>query len=362
MVRLAYISGLTFFVCLFSCRQKTSDQPIAIQWQNEQAVALSIPAAFASDIPDDSVSLLLTLNIAGQQNPVPILGSFERREGGLLFRPMIPFTRGMRYEVRVRGTHAEDFEIPQNNAGNAPNVTVIYPSADTLPENLLKIYLHFDQPMREGMSGRYVKLVRNNRDTIDGAFLDLQPELWNPGRTVLTLWLDPGRIKRDLQPNKRLGAPMQRGTHYRVVVAQAWTDARRKQLAKPYQKAFVTVTKDSLSPQPAQWTLVSPTQATREPLKIDFKEALDHSLLAEVFAIQDNTGAKIPGRWETGPFEKHCSFIPDENWKSGSYQLLIEPRLEDLAGNNLVRPFDRDVSRSSEAVTGKIAVLPFQIK
>jgi len=361
-VRLAYISGLTFFVCLFGCRSETRDRPFDIQWKNEQAVAVSIPSSFAADIPDDSASSLITINLSGQRNPIPILGSLERKNGDFLFTPLIPFTGGIRYDVRVRGTRAGGFEIPENNAGSAPSVTAIYPSGDTLPENLLKIYLHFDQPMREGVSGRYVKLVENGRDTIDGAFLDLQPELWNPERTVLTLWLDPGRIKRDLQPNRRLGAPMRHGTHYRIVVARAWTDARGQQLTKSYQKAFVTAAKDSLSPRPSRWTLVPPLPATRQPLKIDFKEALDHSLLAEVFEIQSITGAKIPGQWETGRLEKQCSFVPDANWQPGDYKLLIEPRLEDLAGNNLARPFDRDVSKEPEAFKSDIATLPFQIK
>ncbi len=362
MVRLAFIPGLTFFVCLFACRKERRKEPIGIQWKNGQATAIIVPTAFTETIPDDSVSSLVTINIADQQNPVAIFGSFEPKDNGLLFTPMIPFTRGMRYEVRVHGTYAGGFEIPENPTGNAPRVTAIYPSADTLPENLLKIYLHFDQPMREGLSGKYVKLIKNQRDTIEGAFLDLQPELWNPGRTVLTLWLDPGRIKRDLQPNKRLGAPMQPGTHYQVIVSQAWTDVHGKKLAKPYQKAFVTIAKDSQSPQPWQWNLVTPTQATEQPLTIDFKESLDHSLLREVFTIQDSNGAKISGRWEIGQFEKQCSFIPAKEWRTGSYKLLIEPRLEDLAGNNLVRPFDRDISKKSEAVTGEIALLHFNIK
>lgn len=362
LVRLAYISGLTFFVCLFACHRETGSQQVAIQWKNEQAIAVNIPAAFLAGIPDDSVSSLVKINIADQQNPVAIFGSFERKENALLFTPIIPFTRGMRYDVRVRGTRTGGFEIPENNASNAPRVMAIYPSADTLPENLLKIYLHFDQPMREGLSGKYVKLVKNERDTIEGAFLDLQPELWNPERTTLTLWLDPGRIKRDLQPNKRLGAPMQGGTHYRIIVSQAWADVRGKKLAKVYKKAFVTTAKDSLSPQPSQWRLVLPASTTKQPLKIDLKESLDHGLLQEVFQIQHNTGAKVAGRWEISQFEKQCSFIPDTNWKAGSYQLLIESRLEDLAGNNLVRPFDRDISKKSVAATGKIASLPFDIK
>ncbi|MGN7887539.1 Ig-like domain-containing protein [Dyadobacter sp. 22481] len=362
LVRLAYIPGLTFFVCLIACLPESANQSIDIQWKNGQAFAIRIPGALAADIPEDSIFSLVTVNIAGQQNPVGILGSFEQKESGLLFTPMIPFTRGMHYDVRVRDTRVGGFEVPENNAGNAPRVIAIYPSADTLPENLLKIYLHFNQPMREGLSAKYIKLIKNKRDTIDGAFLDLQPELWNPERTVLTLWLDPGRIKRDLQPNKRLGAPMQRGTHYEIAISQAWTDARGKRLAKAYQKAFVTIAKDSLSPQPSQWTLVPPTAATKQALKIDFKEPLDHGLLQEVFTVQDGAGEKISGQWQIGKAEIQCHFIPDANWKAGSYKVLIEPRLEDLAGNNLVRPFDRDITKTSEAVTGEIALLHFNVK
>lgn len=362
MVRLACIPGLTFFVCLFACHRERENQSIAIQWEGGQAIAIVIPAAFTADVPDDSISLLLTVNIEDQQNPVAMLGSFGQKGDELLFTPMIPFTRGMRYDVRVRNVRAGGFEVPENTAGNAPNVTAIYPSADTLPENLLKVYLHFDQPMREGVSGKYVKLIKNGRDTIDGAFLDLQPELWNPERTVLTLWLDPGRIKRNLQPNKQLGAPMERSMRYQIAVSQAWTDTRGKKLANSYQKSFVTAIKDSLSPQPSQWTMVSPASATKQPLKINFRESLDHSLLQEVLTIQNSNGTNVSGRWQTGDHEKQCSFIPDNDWKAGPYKIMIEPRLEDLAGNNLVRPFDRDVTKNPEAVTGKISRLQFQIK
>jgi hypothetical protein len=69
--------------------------------------------------------------------------------------------------------------------------------------------------MMESRSAGFIKLVKNGTDTLHDAFLDLQPELWNEDRTVITLWLDPGRIKRDLQPNLKLGAPLQQSEKYR---------------------------------------------------------------------------------------------------------------------------------------------------
>lgn len=362
LVRLALTPGLTFFVCLISCNPKTKNKEIHIRWKNDQAISIVIPASLIKGIPDDSASATVAVSLAGQLNPVAIFGAYTREGGGFVFSPLIPFTRGMRYEVRVRGNLTGNFEIPEDNTGHAPSVTAIYPSADTLPENLLKVYLHFDRPMREGLSGKYVKLIKNRRDTVDGAFLDLQPELWNPERTLLTVWLDPGRIKRDLQPNKRLGAPMQSGMHYEVFVSQAWTDTRGKELAKSYRKAFVTTAKDSRSPQPATWILVLPSSSTRQPLQIHFKEPLDHGLLQEVFTIHDSKGTNVAGQWHVGSAEMQAGFTPTVSWKAGSYKILIEPRLEDLAGNNLVRPFDKDVTKEQEPVTGEITVLPFDIK
>jgi hypothetical protein len=42
--------------------------------------------------------------------------------------------------------------------------------------------------------------------------------------------------------------------------------------------------------------------------------------------------------------EKQLNFIPNKPWSPGQYNLQVEARLEDLAGNNLNRLFDRDVT------------------
>ena len=57
--------------------------------------------------------------------------------------------------------------------------------------------------MQEGHSLENILLIRNEKDTIRDAFLDLQPELWNKEGTVLTLWFDPGKDqKRSCSPMK----------------------------------------------------------------------------------------------------------------------------------------------------------------
>lgn len=335
--------GLTFFVCfLISCRPK--NEVLRVEWRDERAMSVSIPKGLIGDVPDDSIPALVEVRLLKTDSSAAIFGNYENGDREIRFSPLIPFTHGLHYGVWVRGTRAGSFEIPAVNATDRPELTAIYPTGDTLPENLLKIHLYFSRPMREGQSGKYVTLLKNGKDTVSGAFLDLQPELWNADRTMLTLWLDPGRIKRDLQPNQRLGTPMQRGSSYKIMVSQDWQDTRGAHLSKSFEKSFVTTSKDSLSPVPSRWKFGIPEKATSRHLEISFGESLDYSLLQEVFSIKNASGATINGKWSASIEETQCAFEPEHPWQPGKYVLQIENRLEDLAGNSLKRPFDRDIS------------------
>lgn len=360
-VRLNLCFGLTFFVCIIvSCRPK--NEAVRVEWRDEKATSVVIPKDLFNDVPDDSVPALVQVRLLKSDSSAAIFGDYESEKEAVRFSPLIPFTHGLRYGVWVRDVRAGSFEIPAVNATDRPELTAIYPTRDTLPENLLKIHLYFSKPMREEQSGKYVTLLKNSRDTVAGAFLDLQPELWNADRTVLTLWLDPGRIKRDLQPNQRLGAPMKRGGHYKILVSGDWQDTRGAHLSKSSDKAFVTGAKDSLSPAPARWKLSLPENGTNQPLILHFGESLDYSLLQEVFSIKNASGEMIDGKWKVAMEERECSFEPEHAWQAGRYILQIENRLEDLAGNSLKRPFDRDITLKRALRTeGRYTDLPFSI-
>lgn len=348
-IGLCFGYSLVFFVLalIYGCGGGQNDK-ITIQWKDNKATGVFIPKHLIGNIGPGSFDMIEVSLVTGQ-NPVPILGNYNTENNAVLFQPLIPFTRGLHYDIRLKGEQIARFEIPPADPANAPALSAIFPSQDTLPENLLKIYLHFSRPMREGQSGKYIVLVKNNMDTIRGAFLDLQPELWNENRTVLTLWLDPGRIKRDLRPNQLLGAPLQKNAAYQITVSSEWQDETGGKLLKNYTKNFVTNERDSLSPKPSLWKTKSPKASTTQPFKVYFQEPLDHSLLTETLSIQTEKGEHISGKWQIGLNEKTALFVPDQIWKPGKFKLQIEPRLEDLAGNNLARPFDRNISRKMPA-------------
>ncbi len=74
-----------------------------------------------------------------------------------------------------------------------------------------------------------------------------------------------------------------------------------------------------------------------------FDKALDRALLDRWLVVVDPSGARMAGRAIVGPDQTSWSFIPDNAWRGDRYQMLVNPRLEDLAGNTLVSLFDADM-------------------
>jgi hypothetical protein len=258
----------------------------------------------------------------------------------------------------VRNEFVDEIEIQTANA-TTPEIVAVYPVLDTLPENLLKFYIRFSKPMQEGNELKHIHLIKDGRDTLSSVFPDL--ELWNNERTMLTLWLDPGRIKRDLQPNKLLGPPLIRGSHYQLLIDKDWQDSEGILLKKNLAKNFFTGSRDSVSPDEKKWTINTPKAGTKEQLVIKFNEPLDHVLAERTISVTDADGNEIKGKLEVNGHADIVYFSPDSAWKRSDHVLQIESRLEDLAGNNLDRLFDVDLNKKQEP-TKNIHKRQFEIR
>jgi hypothetical protein len=360
-IRLHIIWGLVFSFLVAGCFEKEKkDHLVSIEWEGRKAKGLVIPLKLLPGISYDSIEQLVHIQLTNSNTP--ILGEYKMIENVLIFRPLIPFTRGLKYEVRLQGKVISEIEILSGDTHDAPEVISIYPTSDTVPLNLLKIYIAFSKPMQEGQSLNNIAVIKNGKDTVPSVFLDLQAELWNKERTILTLWLDPGRIKRDLQPNKKMGLLLELGSGYQIVVRQNWRDTEGDSLAIAWHKDFVVGLRDSLSPAPGLWTIHPPKARSSEPLKIDLHEPLDYLLLKNAVRVIDSKGNIINGVIETEAKERILSFVPSVTWNPGDYTLEIESRLEDLAGNNLNRLFDKDITRKSTGVPKEVYKRSFHIE
>jgi hypothetical protein len=351
-IRVGLLPVLIFSFLLIRCgshdeKHEPGASVITILWEGNKATGVVIPNELLADTPADSIDKWLQVHLAPGNNNPAMLGRYIVEKNEVAFIPLIPLTPGLKYEVRLKGEPIGQVEIDGVISSKLPEVVKIYPTTDTVPENLLKLYVEFSKPMQEGKALDYIMLVKNG-DTIPDVFLDLQPELWNRESTILTVWFDPGRIKRDLQPNLAMGPPLKKGVQYQVVIRPGWPDKEGAVCEYSYTKLFLTTTRDSISPDPAKWTIEIPKPESDQPVEVVLHESLDYMLLKNAIHITDDKGRDVQGYIDVKNNERSIEFTPSSPWRAGNYIIEVESRLEDLAGNNLDHPFDNDLTQKQQ--------------
>lgn len=286
---------------------------------------------------------------------VPVFGKTFIRYDSLFFRPAVALQSNIIYQVFQAEKKVDSFLV-ETGPVPKPQLQEVYPQQDTLPENLLKFTLVFSEAMSAAPPYEYIHLVHSGGDTLNRAFLKQNPALWNQEQTELTLWLDPGRVKRNLTLIKKLGKPMEAGNRYRLIIDKEWRSARGKSLGRTYQKLFITRCADRKKPDINHWKVITPGHQSN-PLFVITNEAIDYASTVNRMSVTSN-GKPLQGRWKMD--EKRLSFIPERLWKPGHYQLRVDSRVEDLAGNNFNRLFDRDVTRNDK-MHHRFVEIPFQV-
>jgi hypothetical protein len=284
-----------------------------------------------------------------------MLGSYRVEGDALRFTSRYPFDRGRTYLATFRPgllTGGSDSEVTSSHLVPKPTrastiVTKVTPSGDRVPENLLKFYLHFSQPMSRGEVYDRVRLLKDDGHPVDLPFLRVAEELWDPTGTRLTLLIDPGRIKRGLKPREENGPVLEAGRAYTLVIDPGWPDAEGDPLRAEFRKRFRAEAADETQPDPKTWKIARAAASTREPLTLTFPEALDGALIESGLTLIDAGGDLVDGRVEVGANETLWKFTPEKPWLAGDYQLVIDADLEDLAGNSILRPFEVDVQRDT---------------
>jgi hypothetical protein len=317
---------------------------------------------------------------AGAGDRPNMLGKYEVGPGTLRFRPRFPLEPGVVYRASFDPTRipglarveakggtsstsvAAEFVLPRKDEAPTTRVAAVYPTRDLLPENQLKLYLHFSAPMGRGGAYGHVHLRGPDGKDLEIPLLELAEELWDPSGTRLTLLFDPGRIKTGLRPREELGPILVRGKSYAFVVDRDWPDAEGRPLAEGFRKAFRAGPPDDTCPDPATWALDVPTAGTRDPLTVTSPEPLDRALFERVVAVLGADGRPLAGEVAIDAGETRWRFTPQEPWRAGEYRVSASRDLEDLAGNRIGRPFEVDVFEKVErSTTSGSATVPFRI-
>ncbi|MEL7533525.1 MAG: Ig-like domain-containing protein [Bacteroidota bacterium] len=339
----------TFFICYLAlgalCAQKWSIQrdSSAADYMVIRVWSLfaerSSPAASLQLFPGDTVPDELP----------PMLGQYWQDLDTLFFRPRFPYQRGQVYQLYLpeRGkVFSFQFGLAERSAGSVP--LQVYPSTDTLPANQLKFYLAFRDAMALQSPYHHIWLEDANGQKLKNVFLEIDPALWGPYQRRLTLWFEPGRIKRGLIPYLAQGPPLQAGNRYTLVVNTAGIHDPQRTDTLLFRHSFWVKEADRQRPDVETWSYGYPKVGSRDTFSIYFPEPMDYALLQSDIFLLSSENTDLPGQVIIGKEERSYHFVPKQAWRETAYTLMVSSSLEDLAANNFARLFDTDKATSDE--------------
>jgi hypothetical protein len=333
-------------------RALSSAPPAADGWQRVLRVSVKTDRAAAS--------------------PTAVAGQYAIADGTLRFTPLFPFDPGRQYEVEfipgaisgapTRSTPvATTVALPARAAAAPTYVTQVFPGGAVIPENQLRIYIHFSAPMGRRGGIEHVKLLDDTGRAVKDPFLPLEAEFWNGDRTRYTVFFDPGRQKRGILPNRQMGPSLVAGRTYTLVVERDWTDGNGNPLRERFTRPFRVGPADLSPIDYARWKVTPPASGTRAPLTVTFPEPLDHGLLFRAIGVRRD-GVVVTGDVRIDEDERRWTMTPSAPWSPGRYELVALSILEDLAGNRIGRAFEVvSFARGDEKPEPAVTAIPFTL-
>ena len=254
---------------------------------------------------------------------------------------------------------------------DGPFVEEVYPTTSQIPENILRFYVYFSEPIKDGSTIKSIHIF--NEDNVEvnlydadssatGIFLETLEELWSPDYQRITLILDPGRVKTGLDANLELGRSFESGKKYTMEIDTEIEALSGEKLVKKFRKEFQVVSEDRIPPNDDNWKIVIPKENTFDPLRIEFNDILDHAQMISFIRVYDSSNSSLEGEVKFKNNESIWEFYSNSKWEKGNYSIKVDVRLEDLAGNNIQGKFDRDIQTDDlQYLDQKEIVLEFTV-
>ncbi len=315
-----------------------------------------------------------------RKDALPIIGSYRFDNGQLIFRPRFAPTPGVEYLVKFdwpywwnpfgRGELSENghplqtvLTLRKVPPAKPTEIEKLFPTADVLPENTLRLYIQFTAPMTRGNAYKHLQLLKEDGKPVYLPFFELDEELWSQDGKRLTVLFDPGRVKRGLKPREEDGPIFEEGKKYTLVIDKAWEDETGFPLKESLTKSFSVTKPDDAPVDPSRWKLIEPAD-TGSALKVTFEKPLDRALAERMLSVRVADGKPVSVVVSVNATQMSVEIRPTAKlWVAGKYQLVVDKRLEDVCGNRVGRAFELDVLRPIPKVPEVGTVeLPFTVR
>lgn len=375
-MRLVHVAGAALLVA--ACgrtpapRIVAAGDPLPASVEVHGLPSRDLRALASANLSTEDWQKILAVRVEGP-SALPMAGEYLVEGEIIRFTPMFGFDAGRDYTVtfypeKLPLADPEDewrrlpleylIAVPEAARDRTTQVQHVYPSGPELPENMLRFYIEFSAPMGRSSPLAHIRLVDERGREIEDPFLPVGAELWSPDRMRFTLLFDPGRVKRDIKPNRDMGRALIAGTRYVLVIDDAWRDGSGTPLKSGYRHEFTAGPAIERPLDPNDWIVTSPRGGSRDPLRVAFPWALDHGLLQRAIRVRHGT-REVSGEVQVAERERVWNFIPAEGWSPGRYMLEVASDLEDPAGNRPGRAFEVTDAPSEDRMPTRI---PFTIR
>lgn len=289
----------------------------------------------------EQASGIESLQVFVKGSPQPLFGTYRPP----VFVPAAPFVRGQIYEVELNLANGSKskFEVAFDQAAHVAPTVRLSPASTAIPANTLKLYLDFSEPMEQGVFLKHLTLQRRSGGEVAGAFRET--ELWSPDGKRLTIMFHPGRQKTGVNLNLDEGPVLIAGEGYDLVVSGQWRSTAGIALGRESAFHLEPIAADHEQPDPTRWQTHPPKAGTLAPIVVITNELFEPQIFARALQVP-----QTPGKAEAKVIDLkriEWRFTPEQPWKPGEQRITVNPELEDLAGNNLLKPMEVDLTTAA---------------
>lgn len=309
--------------------------------RTEVAVTITLPAD--SKLPQgpidfDAGEKILRFSVVKADGSlgIPLLGSYERQRQSLTFKPRFPLEYGKEYRA-VHASEATTYRVPNRTATTPPRILAVVPGDKVLPANVLKFYIYFSAPMQGGQAlFKQIVLIGPDGKLVEDPWLT--DELWDENDQRLILYIHPGRIKWGVKLRESMGPVLYPDRDYKLILKSDLKSAEGQEMGKDHVLAFRTAAEDRTRIELNEWSVLQPRVGSHEPVKLTFPKSIDRLSLARFLKVEG-----VAGKIDVAADGRSWSLTPESPWQRGEHTIVVDPRLEDIAGNTPTRPFDLDL-------------------
>lgn len=301
----------------------------------------------------------VTLQLAGAAAKHSMPLAVERTGQKINVKPKFALLPGSDYVLSASlSEHVKKFTftVPKREI-TTPVLTGFSPSQSVVPENTLRFYLHFSEPMAVGQLRDSLVLLDQAGMSVDNPFLNLDTELWNRTHTRVTVLIDPGRLKRGVGPNMETGAPLTNGERYQLKIQASFSSAMGAAIGRDIYLNFRAGPAERRKIDPHNWQISVPAALTSDAITVAFDRIMDSALVSRLISVHDSKGKRVDGH--TAGDGGGWSIIPVNPWEPDTYFLTINADIEDVSGNTIRASFD--AVASAEDVVADFVHLPITV-